>query len=272
MITYGSDIVTDNSGFWLQNSIGTSLPAGVLRFKFDEPWNPADQFPNYTWVCVDMYNGVWDCVGISGNVDGYFQSLGNSYVKFMVIDGNLDGVTSMDRIFMDVRDKMTYACIPNIPDVTSMTNAFMDTGVSYLYMGGLESLTSMTSLINNSTVPGGTLVLEGTSSLTSIENAFQYSNFGSFYISDTSNLVNIDAAWAGCGYLTVIPTIDVTNVTSMSETFQNCINVNSGITDLYNRASTKEIPVIYHSGTFLHCGENSPTGSIELAQIPSDWK
>ena len=52
--------------------------------------------------------------------------------------------------------------------------------------------------------------------------------------------------------------------------FQGCVNVESGILDLYNRlVALGKGP---YGAMFRDCGINTETGSAELEQIPSDWK
>lgn len=52
--------------------------------------------------------------------------------------------------------------------------------------------------------------------------------------------------------------------------FQGCVNVESGILDLYNRlVALGKGP---YGAMFRDCGINTETGRAELEQIPSDWK
>ena len=52
--------------------------------------------------------------------------------------------------------------------------------------------------------------------------------------------------------------------------FQGCVNVESGILDLYNRLVA--IGKGPYGAMFRDCGINTETGRAELEQIPSDWK
>ncbi len=89
---------------------------------------------------------------------------------------------------------------------------------------------------------------------------------------DTSNVSNMYGMFASCSSLTSIPLFNTSKVTDISHAFNNCLNVQSGALALYQQASSQTNPPSNHSHTFYRCGENTLTGSAELAQIPSDWK
>jgi surface protein len=76
-----------------------------------------------------------------------------------------------------------------------------------------------------------------------------------------------------CSALTSIPQFNVSKATSMYYTFYNCINVQTGAIELYQKAiTTQYVQSRNHSATFRNCGINTQTGSAELAQIPASWK
>jgi len=89
---------------------------------------------------------------------------------------------------------------------------------------------------------------------------------------DTSNITSMSSMFDHCYNLTSIPLFDTSKVTSMNYTFNSCYAVQSGALALYQQASTQTTPPSFHISTFYGCGQNSQTGSAELAQIPSDWK
>ena len=53
--------------------------------------------------------------------------------------------------------------------------------------------------------------------------------------------------------------------------FINCVNVESGALDLYERASTQENPPSSPYSCFTNCGSNTENGVQELSQIPPMW-
>lgn len=67
----------------------------------------------------------------------------------------------------------------------------------------------------------------------------------------------------------------------MDYMFRGCRNVASGITAMYTALSTNGydtaaqdagVTPAQHAQVFENCGVDSPTGSAELAGVPSDWK
>lgn len=69
-----------------------------------------------------------------------------------------------------------------------------------------------------------------------------------------------------------MPTFEVDSLTDVASMFDYCSSMPSGILDMYNRLDALGSQVTDHIYCFRNCGRNSPTGSAELSQIPSDWK
>jgi surface protein len=88
---------------------------------------------------------------------------------------------------------------------------------------------------------------------------------------NTSNVTNMGYMFNGCTSLTLIPLFDTVKVTYVELMFIGCIMVQSGALALYQQLSSIK-PSPPHYGTFRECGSYTATGSVELAQIPSDWK
>ena len=91
------------------------------------------------------------------------------------------------------------------------------------------------------------------------------------------NATNVtDARWMfeGCTAFKVIPDIDFQSVNVAMNMFYNCVNVESGITNMYDKlVQTVDTSLAYGcTDCFYKCGSNTTTGAAELAQIPSDWK
>ena len=81
----------------------------------------------------------------------------------------------------------------------------------------------------------------------------------------------------GCSALTAIPDVRFTkyqdmvtpHITDIESIFENCVNVETGITAFYQEYSAS----IYNSdNAFKNCGINTVQGAAELAQIPASWK
>jgi len=89
----------------------------------------------------------------------------------------------------------------------------------------------------------------------------------------TSNkLTNIRGMFDYCSSLKHMPNICTDSITSCSQAFSSCNNIESGILDMYNRLSANGIAADNHRETFFDCGKDTTTGAAELAQIPADWK
>lgn len=79
-------------------------------------------------------------------------------------------------------------------------------------------------------------------------------------------------AFWNCTGLTAMPYLDVSHVTTANSMFSGCVNMGSGIYDMYMALSGHISSAGSHSHTFSECGSNSESGAAELALIPSSWK
>lgn len=186
----------------------------------------------------------------------------------------------------------------NVPYKTSNTTyetATLVPGTNNVY-DVYKSGTSLASLL-----AGSTNVIEvldaNTTDITSMGDMFNgCTNLKSVPLFDTSKVIRMNYMFYRCNKLTSIPLFDTSNVTtmyymctnctslssvpllntskikSMSYMFDNCYNVEYGALALYQQASTQSTPPTGHECTFRSCGEDTETGSAELAQIPSNWK
>lgn len=96
-----------------------------------------------------------------------------------------------------------------------------------------------------------------------------------------NNVNDMDNAFISCTALTEIPDFvcdDITEECNVGNAFANCINVNTGILNMYNKLKHIEpwadshYNSYYYECTFENCGSNSQSGAAELAQIPNCWK
>lgn len=75
-----------------------------------------------------------------------------------------------------------------------------------------------------------------------------------------------------CKGLREMPYLDVSHVTLARDMFGGCLNMDSGIYDMYLALSNHISDSMRYRNCFRDCGKDSPTGSAELAQVPNDWK
>lgn len=113
------------------------------------------------------------------------------------------------------------------------------------------------------------------SHLTTMYQSFTSTSVEEIYLSNTSSVTDIHEMCKGASSLKIIPYIeDVTAVTSCLNAFDGCVNVESGITSMYNRLSAipgMTEPYKYYQ-CFKDCGSNTVAGAAELANVPSGWK
>jgi hypothetical protein len=88
---------------------------------------------------------------------------------------------------------------------------------------------------------------------------------------NTSNVLTMDSMFANCNSLTDITLLNTGVVTNVESMFNHCESVSSNILAFYQQMSTQVNPPTNHANTFLNCGVNNPTGTAELAQIPTSW-
>lgn len=69
-----------------------------------------------------------------------------------------------------------------------------------------------------------------------------------------------------------IPLFDTTTLTDVTNMFYECYYVDGGQYALYEQMSSQANVPGSHTGCFRKCGQNSTTGSEELAQINAGWK
>jgi surface protein len=96
---------------------------------------------------------------------------------------------------------------------------------------------------------------------------------------DTRNVTNMSSmfgsltdAYTYHSAIEHVPLFDTSKVTDMHDMFYYAVDVIDGALALYQQASSQSTPPVNYSRCFRNCGEYTPTGSAELAQIPSDWK
>lgn len=116
-----------------------------------------------------------------------------------------------------------------------------------------------------------TVPVFNTSSVTDMQRVFDASGLQATPAWDTGNVANFSSAFEMCRSLSSIGPLDTANATNVDRMFWNTPNVQGGALDLYTQMSTQSIPPATHDDCFYSCGSNTPTGSQELAQIPTSW-
>ena len=247
------------------------LPSNTMRVRTNDGKPPIkNQFTNYeTATLVEGKTDVYD-VYKSGN--RFYRFLEGSTNVIEVLGANTNDVINMNDMFNDCIS-LTSISLFDTSTVKSMNYMFNScSSLSSVPLFNTSNVTEMISMFGGCTsltsVP-----LFNTSNVTSMNTMFyNCKSLTSFPQLDTNNVIVTNGMFWLCTSLTSIPLFDTSNVSSMSEMFRYCTNVQSGALDLYQQASTQTNPPINHSRTFEACGQDTQTGSAELAQIPSDWK
>ena len=113
------------------------------------------------------------------------------------------------------------------------------------------------------------------SHLTTLYSSFTSTSIEELYLSNTSSITNMTEMCKGASSLKMIPYIeDVTALTECLSAFNGCVNVESGITSMYDRLSAVSgvSDISTHYQCFKDCGSNTIAGAAELANVPSGWK
>lgn len=172
-------------------------------------------------------------------------------------------LTSMGTVYAPEAEDLQntfYLCssLANWPSITISPNASNFVGTFYT-CNALTSCPISSDLLNKAT--NCTTMFAYCRSLTA------------FPIFDMSQVTRMSQMFQECVSITgSIPAYDLRNIDACNSAFSGCTNVSGGILDTYNRFMSYTIQPTSHSSTFKSCGTNSQTGSAELAQIPSDWK
>ena len=237
------------------------LPAKTIRFQFPSGFDPSNGWSSSgrhpgTWTQVSSEPSVWDFYRNSTDWSGTFDSpYGGSSRLFngKMLGGNLDGVTNVQYLF---------------------NNFAGDCSGAYLYMPDATSLYE-TFAMGNGRTWGTTWTAPYMYAPNATSTRFMFENsstLGYCPVFDISNVTDCANMFAQCNSLTHVPLFDMRSCTDSSGMFSNTRNVQSGSYALYEHASTKAIPITYHSSMFTNCGIDTGSGAAELNQIPYGWK
>ena len=221
------------------------LPANTIRAKFSSGYTPT---MGDTQTLVDANNNVWDIYKQSNNWSHLFnEEEEKEHVLLKVLGANTSNVTQMTGLFRFCK-LLTTVPLFDTSNVRYMPSMFRE----------------CSSLIS---VP-----LFNTSKVRATDGMFRYcTSLTSVPLFDTSNVTNMKTMFNQCSALTTVPLFNTSKVTNMDYTFNGCSHVDSGALALYQQASSQTTPPTNHDSTFNDCGNNSDTGRVELAQIPSSW-
>lgn len=229
------------------------LPPYTMRIQLSRGAQLPSLYPPPYMVCVDQTENIWDITPVStgpgvGEVhyltewkSGTFPTL--NIIK--ILGANSTGVTNMYGMM-----QKRYLTDVALFDTSAVTNfSFM------FYKCGAVS--QFPKFDMSSGIDAGGM--------------FSGCRFETAPDLDTSHLENMQAMFDNC-HLKHVPLYSTASATDTRNMFRNCRDVESGIVDLYNQASSQAVPPAQHGGMFYNCGVDTISGNAELAQIPADWK
>lgn len=211
---------------------------------------------------------------------------------------NTSGKTSFSSMFKDC-SSLTFVPKLDTSSATLLGGMFYNcSSLTKVPTIDCSSATEMESMFEGcSSLVEPPVFINSTSSITNISYLYQYcSSLKNATLPNTNGVTHIGRAFDGCTLLEEIPMFNAPNLTRLSymcynctsikeipdlgigqptqcsHAFDGCVNVESGITRMYNKLSPYATGSVAHAETFKNCGSNTASGSAELAQIPSDWK
>lgn len=302
ILTYNGKILTSGAK-WVGTPIDPynplDLPGFTIRLRYTNGVTPT--FSYGTAVQVSSSPNIWDLTYDGGNSHSWEYLLRNHTELLEVIGANTRSPDKSSHI-----TNMYYM----FAGCTALTTvAVFDTSYCYLtgnMFGSCSSLATvgafpLQNVLNANTMFGDctsitTLPdfdfssaewLSGTflncSSLTAAPgltttSALKYTQYlfdgcsamASVGWFNTESVIWASAMFRSCNALSGnIPAYDCSSMVRVDDMFYWAVNVDGGFLDIYNQL--KDNPVEMYSRCFEHCGENSPTGAQELAQIPASW-
>lgn len=297
IVTYSGKTVKYGTK-WVDGGL-PSVGEDWIRFKFDEiGYDPSVDVPTSSstdiaeWVQQSVNPNIWDCrAGRNGahRFVGNFNLITTSQ-PYDVLEAKLSWIwelscfnhctylrSAKNLYFPNATDLgQLFSSCTSLADVSITTSSAllitvaMFAGCSSLVTApmfdtsGVQNMQSMfwcaTSLKN--------IPLYDTGNVTSMYSMFSGSGIEYCPHFDTSSVENFRDAFSLCESLLECPyylsTASATNVTQM---FDICNHMQSGLLAMYQQMSTQETPPAEHTYCFRMC-----TPAAEMAQIPSDWK
>jgi surface protein len=228
------------------NGAKVSLPPYTIRLKCREGGETPAFFKG-TATQVSQYPNIWDLTYVNND---WSDLLHVAYAENIleILDANSSNVINLNKFAYGCQN-LTSVALFDTSTVTDMAMMFYD----------CENLKS--------------IPLFDTSKVTDMNNMFNLCHsLTNVPLFDTSEVTDLSDMFSDCTSLTSIPLFDTSKVTYMNGMCFHCYKVNSGALALYQQASTQTNPPTNHIQTFRECGSQTQTGSVELSQIPKDWK
>mgnify|MGYP002523813252 CR=1 FL=1 len=255
-----------------------ALQSNTIRFKFESGVDPSSATWLGAWVRKSAIPNIWDCHPNSSSWQYKFSGMSYPiYGDYEIVSMNMHGVTDATGAFSNNPGLVKVSGVTGVDNVQSLVGMFSECSnlarVEHLFSDNVIDCTRMfrncTSLVAAKTwlSPSKTQqMFYGCSSLVNMPDMYMG------LVNDASSM------YYGCSSLASIEShsgnfSDYLAIGNADYMFYNCVNVASGIIDLYNVwTGSPPLGNPSHASTFYNCGINSASGSQELAQIPASWK
>lgn len=219
------------------------LPDKTIRCKFKSGYTPS---MGDSQTLVDAEENIWDITKNSDSWYGFFDSNGN---LTDILGANAAGVTSFER-FCHMTDSLTSTVLFDTRDATNIWNMY----------NKATALPSIPDYQFDNATNCESFMFE----------CFSVRTPPKLY---TPKATNMSYMFFECTAMSAMPEDLITSAaTNVGYMFCNDYNVTGGIYDFYEQLSTQTNPPSNHEGTFYNCGSDTQQGSVELAQIPWEWK
>ena len=260
MINYANnDVIVAPDGKWLY--FGTdpgptppgpdpynplNLPPGVIRVRTSDG-NPPPKISFNPYDSATLVEGTNDVYDIYKSGTDFNSLLSNNTNVVECLGANTSHVTDMRNLFGSASNLASTA-IFDTRNVTNMQGMFSYTAISEIPEFDLSNVVNAQTMFYGCTSLARSPVF------------------------DTPLLETANGMFYGCTSLVEVPQLVTPNITNVMTMFGNCPNVESGALSMYQYFTSLGDQITNHYQAFYMCGENTVTGSAELAQIPSDWK
>ena len=247
------------------------LPPNTIRVRTSDG-NPPNRGSQTSYDTATLVAGTTDVYDVYKNPNyfGFRTILGDCSNLVEILGGNTTNVTNMEAAFAKCPNLVSVSIfdtsnVTNMSEMfsqsTSLTNVPLFNTNNATNMAGMFSYcTSLTNvpLFNTSKVTDMGRMFASCTSLTSVPSF------------DTIKVKTTYQMFYDCGSLTTIPFLELGFEVNITQMFDACRNIESGILDYYNYI--RFLLPKTHWATFRNCGIDTQTGAAELAQIPDDWK
>jgi hypothetical protein len=245
MLTFNNKIVLSNDK-WIEKTEGGLLPPASLLLRFTDGYDLASAYPYDECVQLSTSPNIWRFTAGYNREWNWTRKFKGNDDLLEVLDGNLDTVL------------YTESLVEQCHNLTSFR------------------------VRNTSSVIYARFMFQSCSSLTKL------------YWFDTSNITDFGQFLSLCSSLETVPMFDLSSANYLGyfmqataikkipqlilpsvapsngnyRMFAFCHQVESGMVDMYNALSAIGVT---GAEQFTQCGDQTPSGIIERAQIPSSW-